>query len=66
MYTGFQFGAALRVSAATIALVAGGGTLDLGYYRRALIIPAAAASLTVVLGLFTIIRHRTLAADSVA
>lgn len=62
VYTGFQFGAALGVSAATIVLVAGtDGTSTLDDYQRALIVPAVAAGLALVVGIVTLARHRSIA-----
>lgn len=60
IYTGFQFGAALGVSIATITLV--GGQRDvttLGDYQRALIVPAVAAVLALVFGIATLLRQRS-------
>lgn len=62
VYTGFQFGAALGVSAATIVLVAGtDGTSTLDDYQRALIVPAVAAGLALVVGIVALARHRSIA-----
>lgn len=67
VFTGFQFGAALGVSAATVALVGTNqGTLGLSDYQRALIVPATAAGLAVLIGLVTLLRHRTPAARDVS
>lgn len=61
VYTGFQFGAALGVSAATIALLAGtSGAADVADYRRAMLVPAVAAVLALVVGIATLVRHRSL------
>ncbi|GAB3539104.1 MFS transporter [Arthrobacter tecti] len=61
VYTGFQFGAALGVSAATIVLVAGtDGAAMLGDYQRALVVPAAAAVLALFVGIATLVRHHSL------
>jgi Na+/melibiose symporter-like transporter len=61
VYTGFQFGAALGVSLATIALLGGDpGIPSLGDYQRALLVPAAGAVLAVAVGLGTWARHRTI------
>jgi MFS family permease len=64
VYTGFQFGAALGVSVVTIVLVGGehGGIPDLVDYQRALIVPAAAAGLALVVGVVTALRHRAITA----
>jgi len=59
VYTAFQFGAALGLSAATIVLV-GGDTADatLGDYLRALLVPTAAAALAVLVGTVAWARRR--------
>ena len=63
VYTGFQFGAALGVSLATIVLVGEGhGVATLQDYQRALVVPAVGAVLGVVLGLASWTRHRPLQA----
>ncbi|WP_308288656.1 MFS transporter [Microbacterium resistens] len=54
VYTGFQFGAALGVSVATIVLAAGGGSTSDADYARALWVPFVA----VVLGLVTAVVSR--------
>jgi MFS family permease len=65
VYTGFQFGAALGVSAATIALVAGtDGPAALGDYQRALIVPAVAAGLALTAGIATLVRRRSISKAS--
>lgn len=62
VYSGFQFGAALGVSAATIFLVAGTeGAASLGDYQRALLVPAVAAALAIIAGVATFVRLRSLA-----
>ncbi|WP_338888507.1 MFS transporter [Rhodococcus sovatensis] len=59
VYTGFQFGAALGISLATMVLVAGGdGNLEIDDYRRALIVPALAAGLALLVGALTWFRRR--------
>ncbi|KZF09513.1 MFS transporter [Rhodococcus sp. EPR-157] len=59
VYTGFQFGAALGISLATMVLVAGGhSTPGIDDYRRALIVPAVAAGSALLVGVFTMLRHR--------
>lgn len=64
VYTGFQFGAALGVSIATIVLVAGSdGAAALDDYQRALLVPAIAAALALVLGVATFARHRALTSE---
>ncbi|MGB3370490.1 MAG: hypothetical protein WBA81_07715 [Rhodococcus sp. (in: high G+C Gram-positive bacteria)] len=51
VYTGFQFVAALGISLATMVLVAGGhSTPGIDDYRRALIVPAVAAGLALLVG----------------
>lgn len=63
VYTGFQFGAALGVSIATIVLVAGShGTAALEDYQRALVVPPIAAALALILGIAALVRHRLLTA----
>ncbi|MDJ0363368.1 MFS transporter [Rhodococcus sp. H29-C3] len=60
VYTGFQFGAALGVSAATIVLV--GSEHDVAQlhdYQRALVVPAVAAGMALVIGLLLSVRQRT-------
>ncbi|WP_318842856.1 MFS transporter [Myceligenerans pegani] len=59
VYTAFQFGAALGVSAATIVLV-GGHTTEAGAadYQRALLVPVVGAALALVLGISTWSRSR--------
>ncbi len=59
VYTAFQFGAALGVSVATIALV-NGHAADAGWtdYRRALLVPAIAAALALAMGISTWVRGR--------
>ncbi|WP_072802807.1 MFS transporter [Rhodococcoides yunnanense] len=60
VYTGFQFGAALGVSAATILLV--GSDHDVAQphdYQRALVVPAVAAGLALLIGLLLSVRQRT-------
>lgn len=60
VYTGFQFGAALGVSAVTIVLVGGDpGLAQLEDYQRALIVPSAAAGLALLIGLLLSVRQRT-------
>jgi MFS family permease len=59
VYTAFQFGAALGVSAATIVLVNGHvGAADWSDYRRALLVPAIGAALALALGISTWVRAR--------
>lgn len=59
VYTGFQFGAALGVSIATIVLVGNEHlVLDLADYRRALIVPAVAAALALVVGVMAGVRSK--------
>lgn len=54
VYTGFQFGAALGISLATMVLVAGGdSTPGIDDYRRALFVPAVAAGLALLAGVLT-------------
>lgn len=64
VYTAFQFGAALGVSIATIALVEGhAADADWSDYRRALLVPAIGAALALALGISTWVRtHRPAAA----
>ncbi len=66
VYTAFQFGAALGVTAATIALTgahdAPAGAAD---YQRALLVPVVAVVLAVLLGIAAWVRHRALAATAV-
>ncbi|QII09124.1 MFS transporter [Rhodococcoides fascians A25f] len=58
VYTGFQFGAALGVSIATIVLVAGDATVPtIDDYRRALIVPAVASVLALFIGLLLLLRQ---------
>jgi len=58
VYTGFQFGAALGVSIATIVLVAGDATIPtIDDYRRALIVPAVASVLALFIGLLLLLRQ---------
>lgn len=63
VYTAFQFGAALGVSVATLALAGShhdaAGPDD---YQRALVVPVVAALLAVVVGLGVWTRHRAIAA----
>lgn len=66
VYTGFQFGAALGVSLATVVLVGNRGTSALEDYRRALMVPAAAAALALILGALTLVRRRRLPSQKVA
>ncbi|MFC8797718.1 MFS transporter [Promicromonospora sp. NPDC057138] len=62
VYTAFQFGAALGVSAATIVLVNGHvGAADWSDYRRALLVPAIGAALALALGISTWVRGRRVA-----
>ncbi|MFD2796570.1 MFS transporter [Promicromonospora vindobonensis] len=57
VYTAFQFGAALGVSAATIMLVGGHtGAADPADYQRALLVPAVGGALALALGIATWIR----------
>ncbi|MFC6355706.1 MFS transporter [Luethyella okanaganae] len=64
VYTGFQFGAALGVSLVTIVLVGSGhDAAMLGDYQRALIVPAIAAALALLLGLVTLARQRLISAQ---
>jgi MFS family permease len=66
VYTGFQFGAALGVSLATIALAGSHhGVAGLDDYGRALIVPVVAGLLAVLLGIAALRRHRSLAAAHV-
>jgi MFS family permease len=59
VYTAFQFGAALGVSVATIALVDGhAASADWSDYRRALLVPAIGAVLALALGISTWVRTR--------
>jgi MFS family permease len=59
VYTGFQFGAAFGVSVATIVLVGGDDAApQLQDYQRALIVPAVAAGLALVLGVLSLVRQR--------
>ncbi|WP_415975965.1 MFS transporter [Rhodococcus sp. 077-4] len=59
VYTGFQFGAALGVSMATVVLVGGGnGTPSVDDYQRALTVPAVAAGLALFIGLLLVVRQR--------
>lgn len=59
VYTAFQFGAALGVTAATIVLVDGHATAaGAGDYQRALLVPAVAAVLALALGIATWTRSR--------
>jgi predicted MFS family arabinose efflux permease len=59
VYTAFQFGAALGVSVATIALVDGhAASADWSDYRRALLVPAIGAMLALALGISTWVRTR--------
>lgn len=59
VYTAFQFGAALGLSAVTIVLVGGSAEeATLADYRRALIVPTAAAALAVVIGTTAWARRR--------
>jgi MFS family permease len=59
VYTAFQFGAALGVSAATIVLVNGhAATPDAADYQRALLVPAIGAALALALGISTWVRAR--------
>ncbi|RPF20938.1 MFS transporter [Myceligenerans xiligouense] len=59
VYTAFQFGAALGVSAATIALVGGhSGTAGEADYQRALLVPVMGSALALILGVLTWIRGR--------
>ncbi|WP_285728184.1 MFS transporter [Psychromicrobium xiongbiense] len=61
VYTGFQFGAALGVSLATITLVGShNDTTTLGDYQRALTVPAIAAVLALVFGVATLVRQRSI------
>lgn len=63
VYTGFQFGAALGVSIATIALVGSDhGSPTATDYERALIVPAIGAGLGLLVGIVTLIRHRGIVA----
>lgn len=61
VYTGYQFGAALGVSVATIVLAgshpATAGAAD---YQRALLVPTAAAAIAVLLGLAAWTRRRAI------
>lgn len=63
VYTGFQFGAALGISLATIALAgshhAAAAAED---YERALVVPVVAAALAVLLGIAALSKHRSIAA----
>lgn len=64
VYTGFQFGAALGVSIVTIVLVGSDhDAATLGDYQRALIVPAIAAGLALLLGLAALARHRAITAQ---
>lgn len=59
--TGFQFGAALGLSATTIVLLIGpGDTTGLGDYQRALLVPVVTAGLAIIAGIVTLIRHKAL------
>lgn len=60
VYTAFQFGAALGVTAATVVLVGGdhGGTADASDYRRALLVPAVAVVAALALAVGTWLRTR--------
>ena len=59
VYTGFQFGAALGVSMATVVLVGGIDDIpSVDDYRRALIVPAVAAGLALVLGILLCVGQR--------
>lgn len=59
VYTGFQFGAALGVSMATVVLVGGShGIPSVDDYRRALAVPASAAGLALLIGLLLVVRRR--------
>ncbi|MGH1564292.1 MFS transporter [Mumia sp. DW29H23] len=61
--TAFQFGAALGLSLVTIVLVGdGSGVATLEDYRRALVVPAVAALLAVVVGVTAWIRPRPVSA----
>lgn len=64
VYTAFQFGAALGVSAATIALVEGHAAPDAADYQRALLVPAIAAALALALGIATWVRGRRVAVSA--
>ncbi|GAB2613369.1 MFS transporter [Pseudactinotalea suaedae] len=65
VYTGFQFGAALGISLATIVLAGSHGAAGLDDYGRALIVPVVAAVLAVLLGVAAVRKHRSLAAADV-
>lgn len=59
LYTSFQFGAALGLSAATAAYVAAGGNGELGALRTALFVPLLAALLAAVIVALGLRRRRT-------
>ncbi|OZF39861.1 MFS transporter [Rhodococcus sp. 14-2483-1-1] len=66
VYTGFQFGAALGVSIATIVLVTGDAKIPtIDDYRRALIVPAVASVLALFIGLLLLLRQRHRASENV-
>lgn len=64
VYTGFQLGAALGVSIATVVLVGDHDRVSIvADYERALLVPVVAAALAGLLGLATLARHRVMAAQ---
>lgn len=62
VYTGFQFGGALGVSVATIALAGShGASAELADYQRAMLVPVVAIVLAVLLGIAAWVRQRSAA-----
>jgi MFS family permease len=64
VYTAFQFGGALGLAAVTIALSAGDGHVAVvGDYQRALVVPAVAAAVAVLVGVLASRRRVRIAED---